>query len=110
MRLLSPPLLHSRATVVPTRVRALGQRWSYVSGKNALNLGSRAESTNMIDLDSSSAFDELEHGAYAAPTGIARPAKQSTSASNDHFSEKIPVSSVSRVPPPWFVELVLILD
>ena len=38
----------------------------------------------MIDFDSSSALDELELGAYVAPTGIARPAKQSTSASNDH--------------------------
>ena len=51
-----------------------------MSGKNALNLGSRAKATNMIDLDSSSALDELELGAYAAPTGITRPAKQSTSA------------------------------
>ena len=38
----------------------------------------------MIDLDSSSALDELELGAYAAPTGFTRPAKQSTSASNDN--------------------------
>ena len=38
----------------------------------------------MIDLDSSSALDELELGAYAGPTGIARPAKQSTSTSNNH--------------------------
>ena len=38
----------------------------------------------MIDFDSSSALDELELGAYVAPTGIARPAKQSTSASNDN--------------------------
>ena len=37
----------------------------------------------MIDFDSSSALDELELGAYAAPTGFARLAKQSTSASND---------------------------
>ena len=51
-----------------------------MSGKNALNLGSRAKATNMIDLDSSSALDELELGAYAAPTGFTRPAKQSTSA------------------------------
>ena len=38
---------------------------------------------DMIDLDSSSALDELELGAYAAPTDFARLAKQSTSASND---------------------------
>ena len=38
----------------------------------------------MIDFDSSSALDELELGAFAAPTGFTRPAKQSTSASNDH--------------------------
>ena len=38
----------------------------------------------MIDLDSSSALDELKLGAYAGPMGIARPAKQSTSTSNDH--------------------------
>ena len=63
----------------------------------------------MIDLDSSSALDELELGAYAGPTGIARPAKQSTSASNDH-QKKIPGSLVPRVPPPWFVELVFISD
>ena len=38
----------------------------------------------MIDFDSSSALDELELGAYVAPTGFARPAKQSTTASDDH--------------------------
>ena len=38
----------------------------------------------MIDLDSSSALDELELGVYAGPTGFARPAKQSTSAGNDN--------------------------
>ena len=37
----------------------------------------------MIDFDSSSALDELELGAYAAPMGFARPAKQLTSVSND---------------------------
>ena len=37
----------------------------------------------MIDSDSRSALDELELGAYAAPMGFARFAKQSTSASND---------------------------
>ena len=55
-----------------------------MSGKNAKNLGSRAKATNMIDFDSSSALDELELGAFAAPTGFARLAKHSTSASNDH--------------------------
>ena len=38
----------------------------------------------MIDFDSSSALDELELGAYVGPTCVARPAKQSTTASNDH--------------------------
>ena len=38
-----------------------------MSGKNTKNLGSRAKAANMIDLDSSSALDELELGAFAAP-------------------------------------------
>ena len=61
----------------------------------------------MIDLDSSAALDELELGAYAAP-------RVSHALQNKHplvmTTKKTLGSLVSRVPPPWFVELVLISD
>ena len=64
----------------------------------------------MIDFDSSSALDELELGAFAAPTGFARYAKQSTSASNDHQRKKKNRELSLKGTSPWFVELVLISE
>ena len=53
----------------------------------------------MNEFDSSSALGELELGAFAAPTGFARSAKQSPHAINDH-QIRAPGALVSRVPPP----------
>ena len=62
----------------------------------------------MIDLDSSSALDELELGAFAAPR--VSHALQNNQHPLVMTTKKTLGSLVSRVPPPWFVELVLISD
>ena len=62
----------------------------------------------MIDLDSSSALDELELGAFAAPR--VSHALQNNQHPLVMTTKKALRSLVSRVPPPLFVELVLISD